>query len=82
MGGSLGSDGRLLLDTQKFDLAQKTDPSDVRSTLTQLGKRAHQTAGLEMDSSGNVGIALSSLNQRTSILKSQKNTLASLSQQG
>jgi flagellar capping protein FliD len=80
IGFNLGSDGTLALDAKKFDAAQKADATGVRATLVKIGQLVDNTASKELATNGNVGLSLSTLNQRSSILKSQQSTLSSLSQ--
>lgn len=78
IGFSMGTDGKLALDTKKFDAAQKADPTGVRATLVKIGKQVDKTASKELATDGNVGLSISTLNQRSNMLKSQQNVLASL----
>jgi hypothetical protein len=80
VGASLDSGGKLVLNTQKFESAQSTDAAGVRAALTRIGQKISSTASKELASDGNVGMSLSSLNQRSSLLKSQQATLASFGQ--
>ena len=82
IGFSVGTDGTLSLDTKKFDAAQKADPTGVRATLVKMGKQVDKTATKELATDGNVGLSLSTLNQRANTLKSQQSTLASLKATG
>ncbi len=80
IGFSLNADGNLVLDAKKLDAAQKADPAAVRATLTQLGQQVDKTATKELAADGNVGTSLSSLNQRSAVLKGQQSALASVAQ--
>jgi hypothetical protein len=79
-GISLGSDGKLALDSKKLDVALNSNGPGLRGALVKLGQHVTTTATTELASQGNVGQSLASLNQRSGILKSQQATLASLSQ--
>lgn len=80
VGFSLNTGGSLVLDTKQLDAAQKSDPAAVRATLSALGQQVFNAATQELAGNGNVGLSLSTLNQRSSILKSQQNTLSTLGQ--
>ncbi|APW44456.1 flagellar filament capping protein FliD [Rhodoferax saidenbachensis] len=80
VGFSLNASGSLVLDSTKLDAAQKADPAAVRATLNKLGKQVFNAATQELASNGNVGLSLSTLNQRSGILKSQQATLSALGQ--
>lgn len=80
VGFSMNASGSLVLDAKKFDAAQKADPAAVRATLTKIGQQVDKTAAQELSTSGNVGVSLSSLNQRAALLKSQQSALTSLGQ--
>ena len=82
IGVSVGTDGTLALDTKKFDAAQKSDATGARATLVKMGKQVDKTASKELATDGNVGLSLSTLNQRVNTLKSQQSTLASLKATG
>lgn len=82
IGFSVGTDGTLSLDTKKFDAAQKADATGVRATLVKMGKQVDKTASKELAADGNVGLSLSTFNQRANTLKSQQSTLASLKATG
>lgn len=78
IGFSVNTDGTLALDTKKLEAAQKADATGVRATLVKMGKQIDKTASKELAMDGNVGLSISALNQRSSILKSQQNALTSL----
>ena len=80
IGFNLSSDGSLTLDASKFAAAQTADPAAVNSTLAKMGQQVDKTATRELASTGNVGNAVTSLNQRASALQNQQNTLATLQQ--
>lgn len=80
IGFNLKSDGTLSLDVKKFDAAQKADPVSVKATLVQIGQQVDKTATKELATSGNLNASISSLNQRSAMLKSQQSTLTSLKQ--
>ncbi len=80
IGLSVNTGGNLVLDGKQFDAAQKADPAGVRATLNKLGQQVFNATAQELASNGNVGLTLSSLNQRSGILKSQQSTLNTLAQ--
>jgi len=80
VGLSLGLDGKLVLDSTKFDAAQQANPSGLRDTLSKIGQQADKAASAELTTNGGVGLSLTSLNQRFSVLKSQQSAIASLQQ--
>lgn len=80
IGFNLNADGNLVLDAKKFEAAQKADPAAVRATLTKLGQQVDKTATKELAADGNVGTSLSSLSQRSAVLKGQQSALASVAQ--
>ncbi len=80
IGASVNADGKLVLDTAKFDAAQKTNATDVRNSLAKLGQQIDKTAQRELGNNGSLGSTVSALNQRSSTLKSQQADLASLQQ--
>jgi hypothetical protein len=80
VGFSLNANGSLVLDSKQLDAAQKADPAAVRATLNKLGQRVFNAATQELSGNGNVGLSLSTLNQRSGILKSQQATLSALGQ--
>lgn len=80
VGFSLSASGSLVLDSKQLDAAQKADPAGVRATLNALGQQVFKAASQELAGSGNVGLSLSTLNQRSGILKSQQATLSALGQ--
>lgn len=80
VGFSLNTGGSLVLDTKQLDAAQKADPAGARATLNTLGQQVFKAASQELAGSGNVGLSLSTLNQRSGILKSQQATLSALGQ--
>jgi NADH dehydrogenase/NADH:ubiquinone oxidoreductase subunit G len=80
VGFSLNAGGSLVLDTKQLDAAQKADPAAVRATLNTLGQQVFNAANQELASNGNVGLSLTTLNQRSGTLKSQQATLNALGQ--
>lgn len=78
LGFSLGSDGRLALDSKKFEAAQKADPAGTQATLSKIGKQVETTAVKELATDGSVNGAMSSLKARSSLLKTQQTSLADL----
>ncbi len=80
IGASVNTDGKLVLDKAKFDAAQTANATDVRNNLVKLGQKIDKTALKELGSDGSVGSTVSALNQRSSTLKSQQASLASLQQ--
>ncbi|MBK6999184.1 MAG: flagellar filament capping protein FliD [Rhodoferax sp.] len=80
IGASVNANGKLVLDTAKFDAAQKTNATDVRNSLVKLGQQIDKTALKELGNNGSVGSTVSALNQRSSTLKFQQASLASLQQ--
>lgn len=80
VGFSLNAGGSLALDTKQLDAAQKADPAGVRATLNTLGQQVFNAATQELAGNGNVGLSLSTLSQRSGILKSQQATLSALGQ--
>jgi flagellar hook-associated protein 2 len=81
VGVTLGTDGKLAVDATKLGAALTASPSAVRDTLAKLGRQVEQTSTKELAADGNVGGSLSTLNQRSTVLKSQQATLAALSAQ-
>ena len=72
------SEGKLVLDANKLEAAQLADAQGVRSTLAKLGQRVDSTATQELATGGNVGLSLSQLAQRASVLKRQQSALGAL----
>lgn len=75
------SDGSLSLDTAKFEAAQKANPGAVEATLDKLGSLVNKVASKELATDSAVAGSIEALNQRTSLLKTQKNAMSSLLQQ-
>jgi hypothetical protein len=82
VGVTLGADGKLAVDATKIGAALTANPTAVRDTLGKLGRQVERTSTQELAADGNVGGSLSTLNQRSTVLKSQQATLAALSSQG
>jgi len=78
LGFSMGSDGRLALDSKKFEAAQKADPAGTQATLSKIGKQVETAAVKELASDGGVNGSMSSLKARSSLLKTQQTSLADL----
>lgn len=78
LGFSMGSDGRLALDSKKFEAAQKTDPAGTQATLSKIGKQVETAAVKELTPDGGVNGSMSSLKARSSLLKTQQSSLADL----
>jgi len=81
IGVTTGADGKLAVDATKLGAALTVNPTEVRETLAKLGRQVEQAATKELASDGDVGGPLSTLNQRSSVLKSQQATLATLASQ-
>lgn len=80
IGASVNADGKLVLDKTKFDAAQTANATDVRNSLVALGQQIDKTARKELGSNGSLGSTVSALSQRSSTLKYQQASLASLQQ--
>jgi flagellar capping protein FliD len=80
LGITQNTDGTLSLDSKKFDAAQKADAAGTRETLTSIGKDVKSAAGRELANSGNVGLSMSYLSQRTNVLKAQQSMLGQYGQ--
>lgn len=80
LGMDLGSNGKLVWDKSAFEAAQKADPAALGSSLATVGKPVADASRQELASDGRLGLYLSALAQRSSILKSQQGMLASLGQ--
>ena len=78
LGLDLGANGKLVLDANAFEAAQKADPIAVAQGLGALGQQVSAASTQELAMDGHLGLYLSSLAQRASILKSQQGMLASL----
>lgn len=78
LGIQLGASGKLALDSSRFEAAQKTDPAAVTRNLGVVGKQVADASTQELAMDGHLGLYLSALAQRSSILKSQQGMLASL----
>jgi flagellar capping protein FliD len=78
LGLDLGANGKLVLDANAFEAAQKADPAAVAQGLGALGQQVSAASTQELAMDGHLGLYLSSLAQRASILKSQQGMLASL----
>lgn len=81
IGVTIATDGKLAIDTTKLGNAITANPNEVRDSLVKLGRQVELAATKELASDGDVGGPLSTLNQRSSVLKSQQTTLATLSSQ-
>ena len=68
------------LDVKKFDSAQATDPNIVRDTLAKVGQQVDKATSDELATGGKVTTSVTALTQRSAVLKSQQNVLASLQQ--
>lgn len=79
-GFDLQSDGTLRLDVKKFESAQATDANSVRDTLAKVGQQVDKATNDELASGGKVTTSVTALTQRSAVLKSQQNALASLQQ--
>lgn len=75
------SDGTLTVDAPKFDAAQKADPAAVEATLKKLSGLVDKVATKELAAGSAVAGAIDALSQRASMLKTQKNAMATLMQQ-
>lgn len=80
IGASVNADGKLVLDKTKFDAAQTANATDVRNNLVKLGQKIDKAALKELGNDGSIGSTVSALNQRSSTLKYQQASLASLQQ--
>ena len=78
LGFSLGLDGKLALDRNTFDSTYKADPTAVLASLATLGQQVYAVTTKALGTQGSLGLALSSLTQQSSILKTQQAMLASL----
>ncbi len=79
-GFNLQSDGTLSLDAKKFESAQATDPNSVKATLAKVGQQVDKATSEELASGGRVTTSVTSLTQRSAVLKSQQDTLTALAQ--
>ncbi|MDR7305127.1 flagellar filament capping protein FliD [Rhodoferax saidenbachensis] len=75
------TDGTLTLDATKFDAAQKANPAAVEATLEKLGSLVDKVATKELAAGSAVAGSIDALNQRATLLKTQKNAMATLMQQ-
>jgi hypothetical protein len=80
-GFSLNGDGNLVLNAKVFASEQKGNPSGLQETLAKIGQQVGKAATKNLASDGSVGVSMTSLNQRSTVLKSQQATLSSLQQQ-
>ena len=64
IGISVGQNGTLSVDTKALEKAFQANPDAVKSTLSKLGQQANTSATQELSSSGAVGSAVNSLNNR------------------
>lgn len=78
LGFSLGLDGKLALDRNTFDATYKADPTAALASLATLGQQVYAVTTQALGAEGSLGLALSSLTQQSSILKTQQAMLASL----
>jgi len=78
LGFSLGLDGKLALDRNTFDSTYKADPTAALASLATLGQQVYAVTTKALGTQGSLGLALSSLTQQSSILKTQQAMLASL----
>ena len=78
LGFNLGLDGKLVLDRSAFDTQYKADPTAALASLATLGQQVYAVTSKALGAEGSLGLALSSLNQQSSILKTQQAMLASL----
>ena len=78
IGASVSGEGKLVIDTAKWNTAQLSDPSGVRASLVKIGQQLDNTTTQELAVSGNVGSALASLAQSNTLLKNQQATLSAL----
>ena len=78
IGASVSAEGKLVIDTAKWDAAQLSDPSGIRASLVKIGQQLDNTATQELAVSGNVGSAVASLTQSNTLLKNQQATLTAL----
>lgn len=81
LGIKLQADGSLSFDATKFDAAQKAAPAGVNAILAKIGQLVDSTATKELATNGSVSSSMASLNQRSTALKAQQNTLLSFIQQ-
>ena len=68
LGINLGSNGKLALDSRSFEAAQKADPAAVSRSLAVVGKQVADASTQELAMDGHLGLYLSALAQRASIL--------------
>lgn len=80
LGLDLGASGKLVWDSSAFDAAQKANPSAVAQGLAGMGQQVSAASTQELATDGHLGLYLSALAQRSSLLKSQQGMLASLGQ--
>jgi hypothetical protein len=78
VGVSLSSEGKLVIDTAKFDAVQSSNAGQVKSNLAKIGLQLDKAARQELAASGTLGSRLASLNQNASVLKSQQTALQAL----
>lgn len=74
-------DGTLSVDTAKFEAAQRANPSGVEATLEKLGTLVNKATTKELATGSTVAGSIEALNQRASLLKTQKNAMSTLMQQ-
>jgi flagellar capping protein FliD len=79
IGVTTGGDGKLAIDATKLSAAITANSTEVRDALLKLGRQVEQASTKELATDGDVGGPLSTLNQRSTVLKSQQATLATLS---
>jgi hypothetical protein len=75
------SDGTLTVDSAKFEAAQKADPAGVQATLEKLGGLVDKVATKELSAGSAVAGSIEALNQRATLLKTQKNAMTTLMEQ-
>ena len=78
IGISVNQNGSLTVDTKALEKAVQANPDAVKNTLAKLGQQANTTATNELSSSGAVGSAVNSLNQRAKSLATQQTQEQSL----
>jgi flagellar capping protein FliD len=77
-GFSMNADGKLALDSAKFDAAQTTGPATLRATLAKAGQKLDTASAAELSFGGNVGHSLAALGQRSSVLRLQQAAISAL----
>ena len=72
LGVTRSQDGTLTLDAAALEKAYQSNPTQVRSALTELGQQVDNRLGSELAAGGNIGSSVATLTKRAQSLATQQ----------